>query len=150
MTDHTVDPWTCPLHEAAGAIGGRVEGLSAAEAEARLRDVGPNRIEEHKRRHLLVQFLARFRNPLILVLLAAAAVAAMTGDLASFAIITTVVLLSVVLDFVQEYRAENAAEQLRNRVALNASVLRDGKPITVPVIERPGTLCASAPRRQMS
>ena len=135
MTDHTVDPWTCPLHEAAGAIGGRVEWLSAAEAEARLRDVGPNRIEEHKRRHLLVQFLARFRNPLILVLLAAAAVAAMTGDLASFAIITTVVLLSVVLDFVQEHRAENAAEQLRNRVALNACVLRDGKPHDVPVTE---------------
>src|SRR5439155_373257 len=80
------------------------------------------------RQMLALQLLARFGNPLIVLLLAAAAISAFTGDVASFVIITVVVALSVTLDFVQEYRAGRAAEGLKRSVALRATVVRSGKP----------------------
>jgi Mg2+-importing ATPase len=110
-------------------------GLSAAEAAARLARYGPNQITTHRRRAIVFEFLARFRNPLVLLLLAASAVSALTGDLASFVIISAMVIMSVTLDFVQEHRAGRAAERLKASVAVRASVLRDGTVRELPVAE---------------
>lgn len=107
-------------------------GLTSAEAAKRLARYGANRLDERPRRRLLLNFLSRFRNPLVLVLLGAAAASAATGDPASFAIITAMVLLSVTLDFIQEHRAQNAAESLRQEVALTVRVLRDGQFRDIP------------------
>src|SRR6202040_160838 len=71
------------------------------------------------------------RNPLVIILLVAAGISAGTGDLTSFIIISTIVLMSAVLDTVQEYRAEQAAEHLKVSVALKEQVLRDGQEVTV-------------------
>src|ERR1700745_1421990 len=65
------------------------------------------------------------------MLLAAAVISALTGDLTSFIIISTIVLMSAALDTVQEFRAEQAAEALKVSVALKEQVLRDGKEVTV-------------------
>jgi Mg2+-importing ATPase len=127
--------WARPLAEAFAALDSGAAGLAAEVAAARLLVHGPNRLEDHPRRHLAVAFLKRFRNPLTVVLLGAAAVAAATGDPASFFIIATVVLFSVVLDLVQERRAENAAEALRRQIALSVTVLRDGRRRDVPATE---------------
>jgi Mg2+-importing ATPase len=121
------DFWSAPVAVVLERLGTHAEGFLAAEAAARLATQGPNRIADQPRRRLLLSFLARFRNPLILMLLAAAAVSAVTQDPTSFVIITTIVLLSVILDFVQEHRAEIAADKLRERVALRVSALRDGR-----------------------
>ncbi len=110
-------------------------GLASDEAARRLAADGPNQLEERAKRRLLIDFLGRFKNPLVLVLLAAAAIAAVTGDPPSFFIITTIVLLSVLLDFVQEHRAQSAAESLQKKVALSVSVLRDSKQREIPVTE---------------
>jgi Mg2+-importing ATPase len=69
---------------------------------------------------------------LVLVLLVAAAISALTGDLASFVIISTIVLVSAALDTFQEHRAEEAAEHLKRSVALMERVLRDGQEVTLP------------------
>ena len=63
-------------------------------------------MEERRRLSLPLKFLSRFRNPLVIILLAAAVISALTGDLTSFIIISTIVLMSAVLDTVQEFRAE--------------------------------------------
>lgn len=89
-------PWWLESPPADDAPG----GLSQAEAEARLRRYGPNVFRERQERSLLVQYLSRFRNPLVLILLAASAVSAFTGEVANFLIIACIVLLSVTLDFV--------------------------------------------------
>jgi Mg2+-importing ATPase len=68
----------------------------------------------------------------VLVLLVAAAISAATGDLPSFIIISTIVLVSAALDTLQEYRAEEAAEHLKRSVALMERVLRDGQEVTLP------------------
>jgi len=110
-------------------------GLTSSEAAARLALFGPNLLHTFRRRTLLFQFLAKFRNPLVIILLAASAVSAFTGDAASFFIISFIVLISVTLDFVQEHRAGEAAERLRQSVAVRVQVLRDGKPRAIPLAE---------------
>ncbi|BCK87351.1 magnesium-transporting ATPase, P-type 1 [Sideroxyarcus emersonii] len=108
-------------------------GLSGTEARARLARFGPNLFRERAEKPLLLQFLTRFKNPLVIILLVASAVSAFTGELTNFIIISCIVLMSVTLDFVQEYRANAAAEKLKLSVSLRASVLRDGTPQDVAV-----------------
>jgi len=134
-TQGSDDFWSAPVAETLHRLGARAEGLSSDEAAARLAAHGPNRIEDRPRRRLLLNFLSRFRNPLILILLAAAAISAAMHEPTSVVIITTILLLSVTLDFVQEHRAEIAADKLRERVALKVSVLRDGQVREVPAVE---------------
>ena len=81
------------------------------------------------------QYLSRFRNPLVIILLVASAISASTGEVTNFLIISCIVLLSVTLDFVQEYRANAAAEKLRQSVAVRTRVLRDGKSQEIAVSE---------------
>ena len=114
-------------------LGPDGSGLTEAEAEARLARFGPNRIDDAPLRSVLVQFLARFKNPLVIILLAASAVASLTGDTTSFVIIAAMVLISVTLDFVQEHRAGKAAEKLRHSVSVRATVLRDGARREIPI-----------------
>ena len=110
-------------------------GLSGAQASEALARCGPNRFDERPARSLALQFLLRFRNPLVLILLAASAISAFSGDVANFVIIMLMVLLSVLLDFVQEHRADRAAAKLRESVALRARVVRDGRTTELPIVE---------------
>ena len=71
-----------------------------------------------------------------MILLAASAVSALTGEGASFVIIIVMVLASVTLDFFQEYRAGQAAQRLRQSVQVRTSVLRDGAVKEVPATAR--------------
>jgi Mg2+-importing ATPase len=124
--------WQLPIAELNRELGSGVGGLSSEEAAGRQARYGPNLLDSQLRRSLPLKFLSRFRNPLVLVLLFAASVSALTGDLASFIIISTIVLVSAALDTVQEYRAEEAAEHLKRSVALMERVLRDGHEVIVP------------------
>src|SRR5574337_58038 len=123
------------LDELLRSLGASEAGLSAAAAAVTLATTGPNRIDTTARKRLWSAFLARFRNPLILVLLGAAAVSAFTGDVPSFVVIAIIVSMSIVLDVVQEHRAENAAERLRAQVSLSATVFRDGRAVQVPAVD---------------
>ena len=89
------------------------QGLSSAQAALNLGQYGPNRLQPARQSAVLLQFLAHFRNPLVLVLLAASALSALTGDSTGSVIIALIVLMSVALDFVQEYRAGQSAEHPR-------------------------------------
>ncbi len=109
-------------------------GLSSFEAAACLAQFGPNQLRPHKQ-SVVLQFLSRFRNPLVLVLLVASAISAATGDATSASVIVVMVLLSVILDFVQEHRAGQAAEKLASQVALKVQVLRDGQPQECPAAD---------------
>src|SRR5665647_2774478 len=108
-------------------------GLSSTEAAVRMQQYGPNQLKPTRQRAILLQFLAHFRNPLVLVLLAASGISALTGDSTGSIIIGLIVLMSVTLDFVQEYRAGKTVEHLTALVTLTATVLRDGTRCEVPV-----------------
>ncbi len=110
-------------------------GLSSAEARDRLVRFGPNLFHDHQEQPLWLQFLSRFKNPLVILLLVASSISALTGEMANFGIISVMVLFSVTLDFVQEHRAGKAAASLRQTVSVRARVVRDGQPAEVPVAE---------------
>ncbi|MGB8745670.1 MAG: magnesium-translocating P-type ATPase, partial [Pseudolabrys sp.] len=123
--------WQTPLDELERQLGASSNGLNSTEAAARLLRYGANTLDSRQKYSFLLKVLSRFRNPLVLILLVAAVISGFTGDVASLVIISTMVLLSVLLDSVQEYRAEQAAEQLKVSVALKEQVLRDGREITI-------------------
>lgn len=127
--------WTVPVPELMASLDADRAGLTAATCSERLARVGPNLPRARAQGTLILEFLGKFRNPLVLLLLAAGAVAAFTGDPASFVIIAAIVLGSVLLDFVQERRAGRAAERLRESVALRARALRDGHWGEVPAAQ---------------
>jgi Mg2+-importing ATPase len=102
-------------------------GLTSQEVEARLKQFGPNDPAPSKHHSAVLDFLRLFLNPLVLILLIAAAVSAFLGEAADAAIIAIIVLLSTALDFTQTYKSQRAIEQLRQQVAPTATVLRDGK-----------------------
>jgi Mg2+-importing ATPase len=108
-------------------------GLTGSEATARLTRYGPNILHTQRRNKLLLQFLAKFRNPLVIILLAASVISAITGDVASFIIISLIVLMSVTLDFIQEFRAGQAAERLRQSVTVHVQALRDNRSQEIPL-----------------
>jgi Mg2+-importing ATPase len=134
MSDPSTDAFWCrPLDTLLAETQSRAAGLTAAEAAERLARVGPNAVVEAPRRRLALKVAKRFAEPLVAILLVAAAISGFTGDIASFAIISTVIVLSIVLDIVQEHRAEQAADALRRSVAIHADALRDGGVVSVPV-----------------
>jgi Mg2+-importing ATPase len=109
-----------------------INGLTSSEAADRLKQVGPNMLRPPRKRALVLQFLSRFKSPLVIILLVASAVSAFTGDVTSFLIISVIVVMSVTLDFIQEHRAGRAAEKLRQSVAIRVQALRDGKRVEIP------------------
>jgi P-type Mg2+ transporter len=127
--------WQLPVASLLEQLGTTPEGLSSPEAARRLERYGPNLIHGERKKALILQFLAKFGNPLVIILLTASALSAFTGDAASFFIIGAIVLISVSLDFVQEYRAGKAAEGLRQSVAVRGRLLRDGRPRELPLAE---------------
>ncbi len=115
-----------PIKELLGHFGSSAKGLSAKDAHRHLHLYGHNELAKKERKSPIMAFLAYFNNPLIIILLAAGAVAGFLGEMVEAVTIAIMVLISVVLSFVQEHRAERAAEELRKRVATTATVLRDG------------------------
>jgi hypothetical protein len=123
------------------ALGSGTAGLATEEANRRLSVNGPNDAAAPKRRPAWQRFLVLFANPLVIILLFASTLSAITGDTASFVIVVTIVVLSVVMDFVQEMRAQNAVDALQAKVALRARAVRGGQEVTVLVAEPvPGDL----------
>ncbi len=115
-----------PMENLFSKLATSKEGLSSQEAEDRLVQYGPNELAHKKERVKILQFVARFKNPLIVILLFAAVLSGILGDLASMSIIITIITISVILDFYQESRAEQAAKLLQEKVSVTASVFRDG------------------------
>src|SRR5476651_1581277 len=125
--------WKLPAAELLARLKTSSAGLANSEVQLRLKRYGPNQAASVKKSPLWLQFLSRFRNPLIIILLVASGLSAATGDVASFAIVLTIVVVSMTLDFVQEVRAQNAVEALRRSVAVQATVRRDGASISLPI-----------------
>ena len=117
--------------EALRSVSSDAQGLSGKEAQKRLEQNGPNKLAEGKKTPMIVRFLQQMKDPMILILLAAALVSGITAAIEgeSFAdviIILTVVIINAVLGVVQESKAEKAIEALQKMSAATCRVLRDG------------------------
>ncbi|MDH3707559.1 MAG: HAD-IC family P-type ATPase, partial [Acidimicrobiia bacterium] len=110
-------------------------GLTATEAQRRLAEHGPNELESQERASPWELLAAQFKNVLIIILLIAVGLSIVLGHGVEAVVIGVIVLFAALLGFVQEYRAEQAMEALREIAAPNARVLRDGDESTVPARE---------------
>ena len=117
---------------ALSATGSTLVGLTVAEAERRLRENGKNKLAEGKKDSLIKRFLKQLADPMIIILLVAAAVSTVTSvlegeSIADVFIILFVVIVNSVLGVYQENKAEKAIEALQQMAAATSKVLRDGR-----------------------
>lgn len=124
-------------------VRGHLDGLTVDDAAQRLADDGPNEVAHDKAPPALLQFLEAFKNPFIAVLMVLAAISSVTdiylpiragqdADYTGVLIIVTMVALSALLRFWQEYRSGKAAETLKAMVRTTATVRRRASPDTTP------------------
>jgi Mg2+-importing ATPase len=121
-----------PLEEVLDRLGSGPDGLTGDGAARRLDAFGPNAIHQRRVTALDV-LLAQLRNPLLVLLLGAAAVSGLTGDPTDAVIIAVIVALSVGLGFVNEYRSARAVAALHDDIHYEALVRRDARQATVDV-----------------
>ena len=113
------------------------EGLTSQEATSRLEKYGPNKLKEGEKKTIFQRFIDQLKDPMLIILLIAAGVSALTGMLSGenewteVIIILAVVLLNAVLGVLQESKAEAAIEALQTMTAATCKVLRDGKQVTI-------------------
>jgi len=107
-------------------------GLPADEATRRAARHGANELEDHARRGPLALLAEQFTDFMVLVLLGAAVVSGLVGDLTDTLVILVIVVLNAVIGFVQAWRADQAMAALRQLAAAHAAVLRDGEVQVVP------------------
>ncbi|WP_305072339.1 cation-transporting P-type ATPase [Propionivibrio sp.] len=110
-------------------------GLNAAEASRRLAAHGPNRLTPPKKRGPLVRFLLQFHNVLIYVLLGAAVVTAVLGEVVDTTVIIGVVVINALIGFIQEGKAEKSLDVIRSMLSLSATVTRDGRRVEIAAEE---------------
>ena len=125
--------YTQSVQEVLGDLGVTANGLSTQEAKARLEQYGPNKLQQAQKPTLLQRFIQQLKDPMLIILLIAAGVSALTGflsnenEMAEVVIILAVVLLNAVLGVFQESKAEAAIEALQTMTAATCKVLRDGR-----------------------
>ena len=128
--------YTQSTEEVLQDLGVRQEGLTTGQARERLAQFGPNKLKDAQKPTLLQRFVAQLKDPMLIILMIAAAVSAVTSiladeSLAEVFIILIVVLLNAVLGVFQESKAEAAIEALQTMTAATCKVLRDGKQVVL-------------------
>ena len=111
-------------------------GLTAAEAQKRLAENGKNKLKKGKNKSLARRFLEQFTDPMIIILIVAAVISAITSIMEHEAptdvvIILAVVIINAVLGVYQESKAEKAIEALQEMAAATSKVLRDGNVVEI-------------------
>ena len=120
-----------PASEILTALDATATGLTSSEATARLARHGPNSLPGAKPRPAILRLLAQFNNALIYFMLAGAGAAAALGHYVDAGVILAVVIVNAIVGFLQEGKAESALNAIRDMIAPQASVLRDGRRISV-------------------
>ena len=111
------------------------EGLSASEVQKRIAKYGNNELQEKKKVPPWLLFLLQFKDFMILILMAAAVLSGVMGDMTDTIIILVIVILNAIVGFVQEYRAGKALEALKKMTVTQTQVLRDGHPVLISSTE---------------
>lgn len=106
-------------------------GLSSEEAQRRLERLGPNRLEESKKKPLIEKIIEQFKDPLVIILIVAAILSMFTGDKVESLLIIAIVVLNALLSIYQEGKAEDAVAALQKMSSPNAQVIRGGKVISI-------------------
>ena len=123
-----------PADDVLTCLESTLTGLSADEVGVRVARIGPNVLRSHGARPLAV-LMRQLRNPMLVLLVAAALTSFLVGERTSALIILAIICMSVGLGFFNEYRSELAVEALHSQLRHTALAIRDDKPSAVDVTE---------------
>lgn len=127
--------YTKSAEEILKETGSSKQGLSAAAAQQKLVENGPNELQEAAQKSALSIFFSQFADVMILVLIAAAVISGLIGDLKDTLVIAVIIVLNAIVGFVQEYRAEKAMQSLKKIAAPTATVMRDNAIQVIPAAQ---------------
>ena len=149
-TEKTI--WQKSREELLQELDSTPEGLTGAEAARRLEQYGPNELQEGGRKSVLRIFLEQFADFLVIILILAAVVSAILGDVESMVVILAVITMNAVLGTVQTVKAAASLDSLKQMSAPTAKVVRDGQVVQIPgrevtvgdvvVLEAGDSICA--------
>ena len=112
-----------------------LDGLTTKAAQEALQNYGPNALSEGKKKSMVVVFLEQFKDLLVFILIAAAIISALSGNLESTIVIFAVIILNAILGTVQHFKAEKSLSSLKALSAPSAKVIRNGTKIEIPSSE---------------
>lgn len=124
-----------PFQEVLELLETSSDGLEVKEAKNRFLQYGRNELQSGKKKNAISMFFNQFKDFMIVVLLVAAAISGIIGDIKDTITIVIILILNAAIGFVQEYRAEKAIEALKAMAAPSAMVAREGKNVTVPAFQ---------------
>lgn len=126
---------TMTTEEVLSKLDSDQKGISSMQAKERLSQHGPNQLESPTKPSPLKIFIGKFKDYMVLVLIFAAIISFIAGETTNAYVILGIVVLVAIIGFVQEYKAEKAMEALREMVAPEADVIRDGQMSTIPAAD---------------
>ncbi|MDT2612281.1 magnesium-translocating P-type ATPase [Enterococcus dongliensis] len=112
-----------------------LQGLSEEDAQSRLEEYGPNEVTAQKPTPALLLLLQAFNDPFVYVLALLAVVSLVTNDLEAAAVMTIMILASVLITFIQEYRSQKASIELKEMIENTAAITRNGETKEIPMDE---------------
>ena len=122
---------TLPKEQVLSKLETSEKGLSIDEVKQRQKVFGKNTIIAKKRRGVFFEAISHAANPLVAILIIAALISGLTGNLVSAIIINTIIFISIVLDYFQSHKALVAVKKLQEQIAATATVLRNNNWIEV-------------------
>lgn len=128
-------PYQQPLNDLYAAYHSGREGLSTAQADQNREQFGKNQLAQKKKQPVWMIFLEQFKDFLVIILMIAAIISAITGELESTIVILVVITMNAILGTVQTVKAEKSLDNLKSLSAPHAKVLRDGTTVLLPAAE---------------
>ena len=113
-------------------LGTSATGLTSAKAKENLEKFGRNEITQGRKKSAVQIFLSQFADFLVIILIIAALISALTGDMESFFVIIAVITMNAVIGTVQTIKAERSLDELKKLNSPNAKVMRNGEKIVIP------------------
>lgn len=128
-------PYQQPLNDLYAAYHSSREGLSTAQANQNREQFGKNQLAQKKKKPVWMIFLEQFKDFLVIILIIAAIISAITGELESTIVILVVITMNAILGTVQTVKAEKSLDNLKSLSAPHAKVLRDDTTVLLPAAE---------------
>lgn len=128
-------PYQQPLNDLYAAYHSGREGLSTAQANQNREQFGKNQLAQKKKKPVWMIFLEQFKDFLVIILIIAAIISAITGELESTIVILVVITMNAILGTVQTVKAEKSLDNLKSLSAPHAKVLRNGTTVLLPAAE---------------
>lgn len=125
MPNDSVPFWQKSVSDLFKEYSSNPSGLTSKQAKLHFKHYGANSLKSSHKRNAFLSFILLFKNPLVLLLLISAILVAMVGEMKSTFLISIITLSSTIIDFIQENKANRAAELLKRKVKTKASVFRD-------------------------